>query len=59
MISAVAQPVLVQVISDKERLRNIFRKMIRFGAFVSFPTMCQSIDSLHVLAEKIIEEYNS
>lgn len=39
MISAVAQPVLVQVISDKERLRNIFRKMIRFGAFVSFPTM--------------------
>lgn len=26
---------------------------------VSFPTMCQSIDSLHVLAEKIIEEYNS
>lgn len=39
MINGVAQPVLVQVVDDKERQVLVFRKMVRFGAFVSFPAM--------------------
>ena len=39
MIQGVAQPVLVEVQEDKIRQKNIFRKMLRFGAFVSFPAM--------------------
>ena len=39
MINSVAQPVLVSVREDIDRQRNIFRKMVRFGAFVSFPCM--------------------
>jgi len=39
MINGVAQPVLVEVMDDKEREVLVFRKMIRFGAFVSFPAM--------------------
>lgn len=39
MIQGVAQPVLVEVTDDKMRQKNVFRKMLRFGAFVSFPAM--------------------
>lgn len=39
MISSVAQPVFVQVNDDVDRQRNVFRKLIRFAAFVSFPVM--------------------
>ena len=39
MINSIAQPVLVQVNEDKKRQLIVFRKMIRFGAFVSFPLM--------------------
>ena len=39
MINSVAQPVFVQVNDDLERQRNVFRKMVRFAAFVSFPAM--------------------
>ena len=40
MMNGVAQPVLVQVIgSDTERQEHVFRKMVRFGAFISFPAM--------------------
>lgn len=39
MINGVAQPVLVEVQEDKERQKKVFRKMLRFGAFVSFPTL--------------------
>ena len=39
MINSVAQPVLVEANDNKERQLQIFRKMIRFGAFVSFPAM--------------------
>jgi len=39
MLQGVAQPVLVQVKDDKERQCSIFRKMLRFTAFVSFPVM--------------------
>lgn len=39
MINGVAQPVLVEVMDDKERQVLVFRKMVRFGAFISFPAM--------------------
>lgn len=39
MINSVAQPVLVEVREDKKRQLNVFRKMVRFAAFVSFPAM--------------------
>ena len=39
MINSIAQPVLVQVNDDKERQVSVLRKMIRFGAFISFPVM--------------------
>jgi O-antigen/teichoic acid export membrane protein len=39
MMNYVSQPVLVQVQNDKERQISVLRKMIRFGAFVSFPLM--------------------
>ena len=38
-INSVAQPALVQINDDKQRQLNVLRKMIRFGAFISFPMM--------------------
>ena len=35
----VAQPVLVNVDDDKDRQKRVFRKMLRFTAFISFPVM--------------------
>ena len=39
MINGVAQPVLTKVSDDLERQKRVFRKMLRFTAFVSFPAM--------------------
>lgn len=39
MMMSVAQPVLVQAHNERERQKAIFRKMIRFGSFISFPLM--------------------
>lgn len=39
MLLGIAQPVLVEASGDMERQRNVFRKMLRFIAFVSFPAM--------------------
>ncbi|MBQ8521357.1 MAG: lipopolysaccharide biosynthesis protein [Bacteroides sp.] len=39
MINGVAQPVLAKVADDKERQLRVFRKMMRFTAFVAFPAM--------------------
>jgi O-antigen/teichoic acid export membrane protein len=39
MINYVTQPVLAQVTENRERQENILRKLIRFGAFLSFPLM--------------------
>jgi len=39
MINQVTQPVLAHVQGDRERQVNVLRKMIRFGAFISFPLM--------------------
>ena len=39
MINSVAQPVLASVADDRARQLAVFRKMLRFTAFVSFPAM--------------------
>ena len=39
MLWGVAQPVLTKVDGDMVRLQNVFRKLLRFTAFVSFPAM--------------------
>jgi O-antigen/teichoic acid export membrane protein len=39
MIMSVALPVFVEANEDKNRQLQIFRKMIRFGAFISFPVL--------------------
>ncbi len=38
-IAQVAQPVMAEVRDDRERSLRVLRKMIRFTAFLSFPTM--------------------
>ena len=37
MVNAVAQPALAKVVDDNERQLRVFRKMLRFTAFISFP----------------------
>ena len=39
MIQQVAQPVLVEIRDDEERRMRVFRKMMRFTAFISFPLL--------------------
>nr|AIF26869.1 putative lipopolysaccharide biosynthesis protein [uncultured bacterium fosmid pJB135F11] len=39
MLTGVAQPVLSQVREDSDRYRQVFRKMLRFVSFVSFPCL--------------------
>lgn len=39
MLNSVSQPVLAEVSSEKERQQRVFRKMLRFTSFVSFPIM--------------------
>lgn len=39
MVGGVAQPVLSQVSDDRSRQLRVFRKMLRFTCFISFPTM--------------------
>ncbi|MDR3340067.1 MAG: lipopolysaccharide biosynthesis protein, partial [Candidatus Symbiothrix sp.] len=39
MIGYVTQPVLAQINEDKKRQVGVLRKLIRFGAFISFPLM--------------------
>ena len=39
MVNAVAQPTLAKVVDDSERQLRVFRKMLRFTAFISFPLM--------------------
>ncbi len=39
MMNGVAQPILSQVSEDPQKQLQVFRKMLRFTAFVSFPAM--------------------
>lgn len=49
-INGVAQPVLANVANERERQQRIFRKMLRFAAFISFPAML----GLGLVAEELI-----
>ena len=52
MINGVAQPVLTKVSDDLERQKRVFRKMLRFTAFVSFPAMLGvPINHLHIFTK--------
>lgn len=39
MINSVGQPVLRQTVGDRDRTVRVFRKLLRFTAFLSFPAM--------------------
>ena len=39
MLNGISQPVFAKTNDDKERQKRIFRKLLRFTAFVSFPAM--------------------
>lgn len=39
MLMGVSQPVFAKTSNDKERQKKVFRKLLRFTAFVSFPAM--------------------
>lgn len=39
MLGGIAQPVFSSIADDRERQLNVFRKLLRFTAFVSFPAM--------------------
>ncbi|WP_455584306.1 lipopolysaccharide biosynthesis protein [Bacteroides sp.] len=39
IINGVSQPLMVEVGDEAERQRKVFRKMLRFTAFISFPIM--------------------
>lgn len=39
MVNGVAQPILASVTDDRQRQKRIFRKMLRFTSFVTFPAM--------------------
>lgn len=39
MLTGVGQPVLRQTVDDPERLRRVFRRLLRFTALLSFPAM--------------------
>ncbi|NLZ74256.1 MAG: oligosaccharide flippase family protein, partial [Bacteroidales bacterium] len=50
MINGVAQPVLAEAAEEKERHKRVFRKMLKFTAFLSFPAMF----GLAIIAEEFI-----
>lgn len=39
MVGSVAQPLFAQIADDNERQLRVFRKMLRFTSFISFPAM--------------------
>ena len=50
MVNSVAQPVLAKVQDDQERQLRVFRKMLKFTAFVAFPLML----GLSIIARELI-----
>ena len=50
MTNSVGQPVLREASADPERLQRVFRKMLRFIAFLSFPAML----GLALVAKEVI-----
>lgn len=58
MLNGVAQPVFAKVDEDRERQLRVFRKLLRFTAFVSFPAMFGlSLVSQEVIVIAITEKW--
>ena len=58
MVNSVAQPVLAKVKEDQERQLRVFRKMLKFTAFVAFPIMLGlSIISRELITILITEKW--
>ena len=58
MLTSVAQPVFAKVDEDRERQLRVFRKLLRFTAFVSFPAMFGlSLVSQEVIVITITEKW--
>ncbi len=58
MLNGVAQPVFAKVDEDRERQLRVFRKLLRFTAFVSFPAMLGlSLVSREVIVIAITEKW--
>lgn len=51
MINGVGQPVMRQVADDHERIQRVFRKLLRFTAFISFPALL----GLGIISKELIE----
>ena len=60
MLGGIAQPVFSSIADDRERQLHVFRKLLRFTAFVSFPTMFGlSLVSKEVIVIAITEKWLS
>ena len=58
MLYTIAQPVLIKTDDDQERQKQVFRKLLRFTAFVSFPAMlCLSLISEEFIVILITEKW--
>ena len=60
MLNGVAQPIFAKVDEDRERQLRVFRKLLRFTAFVSFPAMFGlSLVSQEIIVIAITEKWLS
>ena len=58
MLYSIAQPVFSKTEEERQRQKHVFRKLLRFTAFVSFPTMlCLSIISEEFIVILITEKW--
>ena len=60
MLYSIAQPVLTKTQSEPERQKQVFRKLLRFTAFIAFPAMlCLSLISEEFIVILITEKWLS
>jgi O-antigen/teichoic acid export membrane protein len=58
MLYSIAQPVLTKTEGDRQRQKNVFRKLLRFTAFISFPAMlCLALISEEFIVILITEKW--
>jgi len=60
MLYSIAQPVLTKTDDDRQRQKQVFRKLLRFTAFISFPVMlCLALVSEEFIVILITEKWLS
>ena len=60
MLYSIAQPVLTKTDDDRQRQKTVFRKLLRFTAFVSFPVMlCLALVSEEFIVILITDKWLS